>query len=419
MSIEIKVPALGESVTEATIARWLKNEGDAVKRDEPLVELETDKVSVEVPSPAAGVLEHIEVKAGGTVSVGTVLGAVKEGAAASGAAKAEPQAAKQAAQPAKAAAPAAAAPAAVPPPPPSVRRIAEESNLDVSAIAGTGKRGQVTKGDALAALEAVKVAPAPKQAPAPSGPRPRAEREERVPMTRLRKTIALRLKESQDIAAQLTTFNEADMSKVMALRNSLQGRVREEARREAGLHGLLREGVVAALKEIPTVNAEIDGDDIVYKNYYDIGVAVSTERGLVVPVVRDADAMSVADIERQIGDFGAPRARQQAEAGRAAGRHVHDHQRRRVRLADVDADPEPAAVRHSRHAQDPEPPRGDRRQDRNPPDDVSGAVLRPPAGGRTRGRDVPRAGEGKPRRSAAAAAGSVKLPANQPREFPT
>jgi len=304
MSIEIKVPALGESVTEATIARWLKNEGDAVKRDEPLVELETDKVSVEVPSPAAGVLEHIEVKAGGTVNVGAVLGAVKEGAAASSAeskpaAKAET---KPAAQPAKV--PTAPAAAAAPsPPPPSVRRIAEESNLDVSTVAGTGKRGQVTKGDALAALEAVKVPP-PKQAPAPSGPRPRAQREERVPMSRLRKTIALRLKESQDIAAQLTTFNEADMSKVMALRTSYKDGFEKKHGVKLGFMGFFVKACLAALKEIPSVNAEIDGDDIVYKNYYDIGVAVSTERGLVVPVVRDADAMSVADIERQIGDFG-------------------------------------------------------------------------------------------------------------------
>jgi len=300
MSIEIKVPALGESVTEATIARWLKNEGDAVKRDEPLVELETDKVSVEVPSPAAGVLEHIDVRAGGTVGVGTVLGAVKEGAsAAPAAAKTEPQAAKPAPQQAK---PAAAPAAAAPPPPPSVRRIAEESNLDVSTVAGTGKRGQVTKGDALAALEAVKV-PTPKQAPAPSGPRARSEREERVPMSRLRKTIALRLKESQDIAAQLTTFNEADMSKVMALRNSYKDGFEKKHGVKLGFMGFFVKACISALKEITAVNAEIDGDDIVYKNYYDIGVAVSTDRGLVVPVVRDADAMSVADIERQIGDF--------------------------------------------------------------------------------------------------------------------
>ncbi len=308
MSIEIKVPTLGESVTEATIARWLKSEGDAVKRDEPLVELETDKVNVEVPSPAAGVLEHIEVKAGGTVNVGAVLGAVKEVVAAPSAenkpaAKAETKSAP--AQPAKAA-PAAAAP----PPPPSVRRFAEENNLDVSSIAGSGRRGQVTKPDALAALEAMKaVVPAPRQAPAPSGPRPRAEREERVPMSRLRKTIALRLKESQEIAAQLTTFNEADMSKVMSLRNAYKDGFERKHGVKLGFMGFFVKACIAALKEIPAVNAEIDGDDIVYKNYYDIGVAVSTDRGLVVPVVRDADVSSVAEIERQIGDF-AGRARE-------------------------------------------------------------------------------------------------------------
>jgi len=264
MSIEIKVPTLGESVTEATIARWLKNEGDQVKRDEPVVELETDKVNVEVPSPAAGVLEHIEVKAGGTVNVGAVLGAVKEGAAASSAeskptAKAE---AKPAPQPVKGA-PAAPA-AAIPSPPPSVRRIAEENHLDVSQVAGSGKRGQVTKGDALAALEAMKaVVPAPRQAPAPSGPRPRAEREERVPMSRLRKTIALRLKESQEIAAQLTTFNEADMSKVMALRNSYKDGFEKKHGVKLGFMGFFVKACIAALKEIPAVNAEIDGDDIV------------------------------------------------------------------------------------------------------------------------------------------------------------
>jgi 2-oxoglutarate dehydrogenase E2 component (dihydrolipoamide succinyltransferase) len=309
MSIEIKVPALGESVTEATIARWLKNEGDPVKRDEPLVELETDKVNVEVPSPAAGVLEHIEVKAGETVGVGSVLGAVKEGAAAApAAAKAESKPAKAEAKSAKAeakpAVQAAKPAAAAPPPPPSVRRIAEEGNLDVSAIAGSGKRGQVTKEDALAALEAIKARPALKPAPAPSGPRPRAEREERVPMSRLRKTIALRLKESQDIAAQLTTFNEADMSMVMELRIAYKDSFEKKHGVKLGFIGFFAKACVAALKEIPALNAEIDGDDIVYKNYYDIGVAVSTERGLVVPVVRDADVLSLADIERQIGDFG-------------------------------------------------------------------------------------------------------------------
>ena len=314
MSIEIKVPAMGESVTEATIARWLKREGEAVQKDEPLVELETDKVSVEVPSPAAGVLEHINVQQGGTVGVGSVLGAVAEGAAAAKPAKAEaPKPAK--AQPAKSEAPkeqakAAQPAAAPPPPPPSVRRIAEEEKLDTSAMAGSGKHGQVTKADALAALEAARAAPpARPQAPsAPPGPRPRAEREERVPMTRLRKTIALRLKESQDIAAQLTTFNEVDMSHVMALRSTYKDSFEKKHGVKLGFMGFFVKACIAALKEIPAVNAEIDGDDIVYKNYYDIGVAVSTERGLVVPVVRDADMASLAGVEKQINEF-ASRAR--------------------------------------------------------------------------------------------------------------
>jgi 2-oxoglutarate dehydrogenase E2 component (dihydrolipoamide succinyltransferase) len=306
MTIEIKVPAMGESVTEATIARWLKKEGDAVKQDETIVELETDKVNVEVPSPAAGVLEHIEIPQGGTVNVGTVIGQVSEGAAAKPA-KPEPKPATAPAPKiekpeAKAPAPAA---APVPPPPPSVRRIAEEEKLDTSAIQGSGKRGQVTKADALAALEAVKPASVARSTPAPSGPRARAEREERVPMSRLRKTIALRLKESQEIAAQLTTFNEADMSKVIAARAAYKDSFEKKHAVKLGFMGFFVKACVAALKEIPSVNAEIDGDDIVYKNYYDIGVAVSTERGLVVPVVRNADQLSLADIEKQIGDFGA------------------------------------------------------------------------------------------------------------------
>ncbi|HYM18282.1 MAG TPA: biotin/lipoyl-containing protein, partial [Micropepsaceae bacterium] len=265
MSIQIKVPALGESVTEATIARWLKKEGDPVNADEPVVELETDKVSVEVPSPAAGVLEHIEAAQGATVGVGAILGAVKEGTAP----KAEAKPAKAEAKPAPAPAPAPAS-AAPPPPPPSVRRIAEEEKLDVSAISGTGKHGQVTKGDALAALEAARATvprPTAHVAEAP-GSRPRAAREERVPMSRLRKTIALRLKESQEIAAQLTTFNEVDMSKVMALRAAHKDAFEKKHAVKLGFMSFFVKASIAALKEIPAVNAEIDGDDIVYKNYY-------------------------------------------------------------------------------------------------------------------------------------------------------
>ena len=298
MSIAIKVPAMGESVTEATIARWLKREGDAVKQDEPVVELETDKVNIEVPAPAAGVLERIDVKAGGTVNVGTVLGQVKEGQAAPAPAKVEKAAAPA---PTPVPSPAKVAP---PPPPPSVRRIAEEEKLDTSKIAGTGKHGQVTKTDAIAALEARKTEkPVRQDIPPPAGERPRAQREERMPMTRLRKTIALRLKESQEIAAQLTTFNEADMSKLMALRAAYKDGFEKKHGVKLGFMGFFVKACVAALKEIPSVNAEIDGDDIVYKNYYDIGVAVATERGLVVPVVRDADGASLAAIEKQIADF--------------------------------------------------------------------------------------------------------------------
>ena len=325
MSIEIKVPAMGESVTEATIARWLKREGESVKQDEPLVELETDKVNIEVPSPAAGVLEHIEIQQGGTVAVGAVLGQVAEGASAAAPAGAKPA---EVAEPAAAiAAPkgkekaqqSAAAPSAPPPPPPpSVRRMAEEEGFDVSAIAGSGKHGQVTKADALNAIEAsvkaalsaiesrVKQAPsAPVSIPAETtAARPNAEREQRVQMSRLRRTIAQRLKESQEIAAQLTTFNEADMSRIMELRGIYRESFEKKHGIRLGFMSFFVKACVAALHEIPTVNAEIDGDDIVYKHYYDIGVAVSTDRGLVVPVLRDADRLSLADIEKRIAGLG-------------------------------------------------------------------------------------------------------------------
>jgi 2-oxoglutarate dehydrogenase E2 component (dihydrolipoamide succinyltransferase) len=305
MTIEIKVPAMGESVSEATVGRWLKKPGDTVAKDEALVELETDKVSVEVPSPAAGVLEESRVGQGQSVKVGTILGTVKEGAAGASkpAGKAEAKAPAVEAKPAAKSEAKAEAKPVPPPPPPSVRKLAEEQNLDAGAIAGSGKHGQVTKGDALAALEARKSTPQARTAAQPSGPRLRAEREDRVPMTRLRKTIALRLKESQDIAAQLTTFNEVDMSKVMALRAGYKDAFEKKHKVKLGFMGFFVKACVAALKEIPAVNAEIDGDDIVYKNYFDIGVAVSTERGLVVPVVRDADALSVAGIEAAIADF--------------------------------------------------------------------------------------------------------------------
>jgi len=304
MTVEIKVPAMGESVTEATISKWFKKEGDAVKRDEPLLELETDKVTVEVPSPADGAIESISVLAGATVQVGALLGAIAEGKG--GSAPAPKAAAPKAEAPKPAAAAPAPAPAAVKtdaPAMPSAKRISEESGVPLSSVAGTGRDGRVTKGDMLGALAARSSAPAPAAA-APAGPRANEAREERVPMTRLRKTIALRLKESQNTAAQLTTFNEVDMTAVMGLRTAYKDVFEKKHGVKLGFMGFFTKAVVAALKELPNVNAEIEGDNIVYKNYHDIGIAVSTERGLVVPVVRDADHLSLAGIEKAIGDFG-------------------------------------------------------------------------------------------------------------------
>ena len=311
---EIRVPTLGESVTEATIGKWFKKPGDVVAVDEPLVELETDKVTIEVPAPAAGVLTDVAVKDGDTVAVGALLGAIKEGA---GAAPAKP-AAKAEAPPPSAAAPAAAAkPAASPAPAaaagtlaPSVRRIAAETGVDPSAVAGTGKDGRVTKGDMLAAIERAAAQPTPVAAPAAAvqmrapSPPDDAAREERVRMTRLRQTIARRLKDAQNTAAMLTTFNEVDMTHVMALRAQYRELFEKKHGVKLGFMGFFVRACVQALKEIPAVNAEIDGTDIVYKNYYHIGIAVGTERGLVVPVVRDCDQKSIAEIEKAIADFG-------------------------------------------------------------------------------------------------------------------
>ncbi|MFZ4606339.1 MAG: 2-oxoglutarate dehydrogenase complex dihydrolipoyllysine-residue succinyltransferase [Caulobacter sp.] len=303
---DIMTPALGESVTEATVARWAKKPGDAVRKDEILVELETDKVSLEVASPTDGVLESIAAGDGETVVPGALLGVVAAGAAAAKAAPAAtaaPAPAPVAAPaPAPAAAPAPAPAAAVAPLAPSVQRIVTETGLNPAAVAGTGKDGRITKGDALAALEARAAAPAPVAAPA--APRALHEREERVKMTRLRQTIARRLKEAQNNAAMLTTFNEVDMSAVMALRNQYKDQFEKRHGVKLGFMSFFVKACVAALQAVPDVNAEIDGTDIVYKNHYDIGIAVGTEKGLVVPVVRDAEGMGLAEIEKAIGALG-------------------------------------------------------------------------------------------------------------------
>jgi 2-oxoglutarate dehydrogenase E2 component (dihydrolipoamide succinyltransferase) len=311
MATEIRVPTLGESVTEATIGRWFKKAGDAVRADEPLVELETDKVTVEVPAPAAGVLEKILVKDGETVGVGAVLGSIAEGAAGAkpapakaAPAKAEPAAAKAAApKPAAAPAPARAASSDMPLAP-TVRKLAAESGVDPSTLAGSGKDGRVTKGDMLAAMSSfTRAAPAPAVARAPA-PKSDGEREERVRMTRLRQTIAHRLKEAQNTAAMLTTFNDVDMSEIIAMRSNYKESFEKKHGVKLGFMGFFVKACIAALKDIPAVNAEVDDQDLVYKNYYHIGVAVGTERGLVVPVVRDADQLSIAEIEKTIADFG-------------------------------------------------------------------------------------------------------------------
>ncbi len=324
MATEIRVPTLGESVVEATVGQWFKQAGDAVSTDEPLVELETDKVTVEVPSPSSGVLAEIVAAAGDTVEVGALLGAISDGDGAVSTPRIEAKA-----NPEPVPAPIPEPPtepstepkalerephireeiaAAEMPPSPAARKLMAEQGLKPGDINGSGRRGQVLKGDVIAqAAEDLRTrARAPKPAATPRAPiSPEDDgREERVRMTRLRQTIAKRLKEAQDTAAMLTTFNDVDMSQIMQLRKNYQDSFLQRHGVKLGFMGFFVKACVQALKDIPAVNAEIDGTDIVYKNYYHIGVAVGTERGLVVPVVRDADRMSLAEIETAITDFG-------------------------------------------------------------------------------------------------------------------
>jgi len=308
MATEIRVPTLGESVSEATIGRWFKKPGDTVKADEPVLELETDKVTLEVNAPASGTLGDILAKDGETVTPGAVLGSIVEGGAAAAPAvapKAEAPKA-EAPKPAPAATPAPAAPGAAKDHGPAVARIAAESGVSPANVAGSGKDGRVTKGDMLAAIASgatAAPAPSPTQVRAPSAPVD-AEREERVRMTKLRQTIARRLKDAQNTAAMLTTFNDVDMSAVMNLRSQYKDVFEKKHGTKLGFMGFFTKAVIQALKDVPAVNAEIDGQDIVFKNYYHIGIAVGTDKGLVVPVVRDADDLSVAGIEKKIADFG-------------------------------------------------------------------------------------------------------------------
>jgi len=309
MATEIKVPALGESVTEATVAKWLKKLGEPVAVDDPVVELETDKVTLEVNATAAGVLSEIRVPECANVNVGGVLGTI-DGAAGAG------NAARPAAVPKAEAKPTPPSPPRTEPAPPpalersgpAARKLAAESGLSPEQINATGKDGRVTKADVMSAMQGAAAQPAaPTAAPTPQVARPAREigpREERVRMTRLRKRIAERLKEAQNTAAMLTTFNEADMTAVMTLRERFRDSFEKKHGVRLGFMSFFVKACLVALKELPAVNAEISGDDIIYKNHYDIGVAVGTEHGLVVPVLRDADQMSFADIEKKIGELG-------------------------------------------------------------------------------------------------------------------
>jgi 2-oxoglutarate dehydrogenase E2 component (dihydrolipoamide succinyltransferase) len=311
MATEIKVPTLGESITEATIGEWLKKPGDPVKADEPIASLETDKVSVEVPSPVAGVMGQYAAQVGDTVQVGATIGSVDEGGAA-----AAPAAPAPAATPAQATAP---APAPAPAPAeestgdltlsPSVRRMVLEHGLDPTQIKGTGKDGRLTKEDVQHAIDAAPAkpaapTPASAPAPAPAPAQPGERREERVRMTRLRQTIATRLKEAQNTAAMLTTFNDVDMTAVMDARARYKELFEKKHGVRLGFMGFFVKAAVQALRDIPAVNGSIEGDEIVYRDYVDVSVAVSAPNGLVVPVVRDAQDLSVAGIEKQIADFG-------------------------------------------------------------------------------------------------------------------
>ena len=328
MASEIRVPTLGESVTEATIAQWYKKPGDAVAMDEPLCELETDKVTIEVPAQSAGVLAEVVVNEGETVEVGALLGSIGEGAA--GAAASPPAAAAEPAPTAAAeAAPQAATPQAAEAPPmaaapasskpvdtsalsPAARRVVEEHGLDPAQITGTGKDGRLTKEDALKAAsgEAAPASAAPSPpaaaspAPAPIAAAQQGAREERVKMTRLRKTIAARLKESQNTAAQLTTFNEVDMGALMDLRREYKDLFEQKYGARLGFMSFFARACVTALLEIPAINAEVTDDEIIYKNYINMGIAVGTEKGLVVPVIRDVQHMGLADIELAVAEMG-------------------------------------------------------------------------------------------------------------------
>ena len=296
MSTEVKVPALGESITEATLGEWLKKPGDAVKADEAIASLETDKVSIEVPSPVAGTMGAQMVKIGDSVKVGAVIAAIEADGAGTVAASSSPAVAEPTDKAEEGVAPTLS---------PSVRRLVLEKGVDPSTIKGSGKDGRLTRDDVLAAANAPAPLPVAPPVAAPASAPTGSRTEERVRMTRLRQTVAKRLKEAQNSAALLTTFNDVDMTAVMAARSTYKDLFEKKHGVRLGFMGFFVKAACMALRDVPSVNARIDGEDIVYHDYADISVAVSAPNGLVVPVIRDAQSLSVAGIERAIGDFGA------------------------------------------------------------------------------------------------------------------
>ena len=411
MSSPVTVPTLGESVSEASIGQWLKQPGDPVALDEPIVSLETDKVAIEVPAPAAGVMGEQIVKVGDTVAVGALIAMIENSGAAG-------------AKAASAASPAPAATAAPAPPAdgadpvtlsPAVRRAVLEHGIDPASVKGSGKDGRLTKEDVIAAAAAKQNAPTVSALAEPSGeaaasspPPTGGRREERVRMTRLRQTIARRLKEAQDTAALLTTFNDVDMSAVIAARDRYRDLFEKKHGQRLGFMGFFAKAACLALKDIPSANARIEGDEIIYHDYVDISVAVSAPGGLVTPVVRDANAMSFAQIERAIAEYG-KRARDGAlTLADLKGRHLHHLQRRRVRQPDVDPNHQPAAIGGAGPAPHRGPPCGAGRAGGDPADDVYRAVLRPPPDRRARGGDRAEDHQGCDRGSDPAADRSVR-----------
>ena len=381
--MDIKAPTFPESITEGTVAVWHKGPGEAVRRDDLLVDIETDKVVLEVVAPADGQVTRIVKQEGDVVASEELLASFEPGEVAVLDVTAH-DAAPGALEPVSAS--------------PAARKLAEEKGLDIALMQGTGRDGRITKDDVAQYVEEERPTPpppgrAPRAAAAEPVPAPPeldpegvAERvERRVPMTRLRASIARRLVSAQQDAAMLTTFNEVDMSPVMALRRKYQDefRARHNGTR-LGFMSFFVRASVEALKRFPAVNASIDGDDIVYHGYYDIGVAVSTERGLVVPVVRDADALGMAQIEDQINEYGGKGARRQADHRGDDRRHLHALQRRHFRFAALDPHTQSAADRHSGNAQDPRAAGGAGRGDRGAAHDVLGALLRSPADRRQR-----------------------------------